>query len=538
MPKTHSRAKTRNAALAAHWATRPDAVFDALGLDRATLTSAQAKLVGHIVLPGDPTYDTDRMLSNPAYSPAPSMIVYCAAEPDVAIALKLAGAGNMPFTVRSGGHCTAGFSGGYGVMIDLSMLNGVAIDAANMQAVVGAGCNFGKLNKTLAAYQMRGAGHLHVPAGECDDVCVGGFVQGGGLGFTSTTFGMNCDNVLSMQVMLADGSIVTASPAQNLDLWWAMRGGTGGNFGVLLSVTYQLYTLGRVLGYSVAWDVSTPAGIAQAVDVMAMVENTYIGGAYGENLNLQVLVVWQTIIDPNLPPLPAPVPVFMVRGLYVGDIDFAGFESMQPLVQMPGAVVQFALEGDYDTVLEALLSNPQDQPIVDPTMGMPNEDKASRYVAQALTAAEWSGILTYFTTKSPSTMSYMYLELYGGAIATYPMDDSAFVHRDAYYDAVLDVFWYKPADRAAAETFMSGWTALFDAVGNGESYQNYPSVSVPDYPLAYWGQAVHGLVKVKQKYDPGRAFAFAQEVPAKAGPYAHQPIPPLVATALAQPIQY
>jgi len=538
MPKASSRAKIRNQTLSAHWSTHPDTLFHALGLDHETLMLAQNELVGHIVLPGDPTYDTDRLLSNPVFSPAPSMIVYCAAEPDVAIALKLAISGNMPFTVRSGGHCTAGYSGGYGVMIDMSMMNGVFVDGAKMQATVEAGCNFGKLNKTLAGYKVQGGARLHVPAGECEDVCVGGFVQGGGLGFTSTTFGMNCDNALSMKVMLADGTIVVADPTQNYDLWWAMRGGTGGNFGVLLSVVYGLYPLGPVLGFSVAWDVSTPAGIAQAVNVLMMMQTTYMAGsAYAPNLNLQLLVVWQTIIDPAKPPLPSLVPVFMVRGLYVGDIVKAGPQSMQPLVAMPGAVVQFVQKGKYDSILDILLSNPQDQPIIDPKLGMPNEGKASRYVSKPLTGLEWAEILNYFTTQSPSTMSYMYLELYGGKIAAYPATESAFVHRDVLYNAVLDVFWYRPDDRAAAEVFMAGWTALFAKVGDGGSYQNYPSVSVPDYPIAYWGQAVHGLVKVKQKYDPGHFFTFAQAVPPKVTPeISSQPIPPKVAAALAQPI--
>lgn len=528
MPKTHSRRRGRNAALHALWDARPDTDFEPLGLSREKLKAAQGTLVGRIVLPGDPGYDTDRLLFNPAFNPYPAMIVYCEIEGDVAIALDLARQSPLPFTVRAGGHCTAGFSAGYGVLIDVSGLDSVHVDAATQRAIVGAGCNFGSLNKVLGSYG------LHVPAGECEDVCVGGFVQGGGLGFTSTSFGMNCDNVIEMRVMLADGAIVLANEGVNRDLWWAMRGGTGGNFGILLSVTYRLVPLGDVFGFALAWRLDTPPEVAQAVDVLMLLQGDYMrGSAYAPALNLQVLVVYQTIIDPKAPPLPQPVPVFMVRGLWTGD-PAGGAAPMQPLLAMPGVTLQWTMTGGYVDVLTALLGNPQDQPIVPPDMGMPNEDKGSRYVARDLTPAEWQSLLELFLTGSPDTLSYMYLELYGGAIAGYPAALNAFVHRDAVFNAVLDVFWYLPKDRSASEAFLADWCRLMETLWNNEVYQNYASIKVPDYAVNYWGKALPGLVRVKQKYDPARRFSFAQAVPAEQP--AGGDLPEGLAAALALPI--
>jgi hypothetical protein len=531
MPKIQSRLRDRNVRLHAQWDAHPDSAFAAFGQTRAALKAAQTQLIGHIVTPMDQGWNDGRLLSNPVFSPQPSMIVYCAAETDVAIALGLAAGGQAPFTVRSGGHCTAGFSGGNGVLIDVSGLNDVSVDQTAMTAVVGTGCAFGKLNKILTKLK------LHTPAGECDDVCVGGFVQGGGLGFSSATFGMNCDNVIEFRVMLFDGSIVMASADKNYDLFWALRGGTGGNFGVLLSVKYKLYPLQRVMGFSVAWDVSTSTGLQQAVDVMMMMQNDYFGAAETEfNLTLQVLVVWQTQLVPNGPYLPKLTPIFMVRGMYVGDIDFAGYEAMGNFVRMPGAVVQFAQEGDYLTVLNSLLSTPQEQPIIDGSLGAPNEDKASRYVAKNLTAAEWSSLLGYFVSKANNTMAYMYLEVYGGQIAAVPVADSAFVHRTALYNAVLDVFWFSPSERHAAETFLEGWTAGWETVWNNESYQNYASVRLPDYATNYWGTALPGLSLVKAKYDPANVFTFAQQVPTGVG--AGATLPPMLQAWLSLPIDY
>lgn len=531
MPKNQSRKRVRDDATVAGWGEHPDSAFVALGLSREQVVAAQRDLVGTIVMPWDTAYDDTRMLSNVVFDPTPVMIVRCATEADVTVALRLAAGSNLPFTVRSGGHCTAGFSGGFGVMIDVKALDSITIDTASMRAVVGTGCDMATLNQAL---ELHG---VHVPGGECDDVCVGGFVQGGGLGFTSTSFGMSCDNVVEARVMLADGSIIVANAGQNADLLWALCGGTGGNFGVLLTVTFRLRPLGQVGGFSVAWRIDSPAGVDQAVAVMQMLQQQWFGAndPFDGALNLQVLMLWQTIVDPTQPPLPAAVCTFMVRGLWTGDP--ARLDSViAPLQKMDGAVLQFTLVDSYVKVLDALLGNPQDQPVLPDGWGMPNEEKQSRYVAQDLTADQWSSIVTYFSTKSPDQYSYAYLEVYGGAINALPIETNAFVHRTSLYDAVLDVFWYRPIDRPAAEAFLAGWVALLDAVGNGEVYQNYPSLKIEDYPLAYWGSALAGLVGVKQKYDPTGRFAFAQQVPRSLPPDAPTDVPPLIAAALATDI--
>ncbi|MFO1141230.1 MAG: FAD-binding protein [Amaricoccus sp.] len=527
MPKNYSRKDSRDAALIAGWRARPEREFTDLGLRREALEAAQLAMIGRIILPGDADYDQERLLSNPAFNPFPALIVMCEVEGDVAIGLAIGERAPMSFTVRSGGHCTAGFSSGYGVLIDVSGLDSIHIDVASMQAVVGAGCNFGALNKALDSYGV------HLPAGECDDVCVGGFVQGGGLGFTSTTFGMNCDNVIELRVMLADGSIVIANEGANRDLWWAMRGGTGGNFGILLSVTYRIRPLGDVTGLAVAWRLDTPNGAAQATDVLLLLQQSYMrGSAYAPSLNLQALWVYQSIVDPSLPPLPQPVPVLLVRGLWVGD-PAGGTAAFQPLLAMPGAVPQFTLTDRYPVVLDALLGKPQDQPIIPDGMGMPNEDKASRYVSRDLTPSEWRSLVDLYLSAAPTMLPYMYLELYGGAIASYPIADSAFIHRDAVFNAVLDVFWYPPKDRAAAEAFLNSWIRLLETFWNGEVYQNYASINVPDFADNYWASALAGLVYVKKKYDGTRLFTFAQAIPADA-PSAE--LPAWLTQALAQPI--
>ena len=489
----------------AAWDNHADADFKRFGLSRDQVKRAQSGLQGHIVMPGDPDYNKDRALFNPVFDAYPSMIVYCVVESDVAVALQLALEGSAPFTVRSGGHCTAGFSAGAGVLIDVSGLSGVYIHPQMPAATVGCGCNFGNFRAALAPYG------LHVPGGECDDVCIGGYVQGGGYGFTSVTYGMNCDNVESMRVMLADGSIVTATARQNADLWWAMRGGTGGNFGVLLSVTYRLRPLGNVFGWAIIWPLSNEQEIENATAALVLLQQQYMRTAASPNLNIQVSLCYQPGIVGGLPLPPAPMyPYLMVRGIWVGNAE-DGTAAIAPLAESPGAVVQWTDETDFDTLNASLLNVPYGMPCFAEGTPMPFEDKASRIVSRDWTEEEWRSLLDYFVT-TPNPYSYFYMEFYGGAINAYPEWGSAFVHRDAVFNAVLDVFWWQEADRAASQAFLVGWMDLMEPLYNGHVYQNYPRLDDPNYAYKYWGDAQATLWEVKQKYDPGNVFTFAQAV--------------------------
>ena len=489
----------------ADWDKRGDGDFSRFGLTRDHVKKAQTGLQGYIVMPGDPDYNKDRALFNPVFDAYPSMIVYCVVESDVAVALQLALEGTAPFTVRSGGHCTAGFSAGAGVLIDVSGLNGVYIHPQMPAATVGCGCNFGNFRAALAPYG------LHVPGGECDDVCIGGYVQGGGYGFTSVTYGMNCDNVESMRVMLADGSIVTASARQNADLWWAMRGGTGGNFGVLLSVTYRLRPLGDVFGWAIIWPLSSESEIENATAALMLMQQQYMRTASSPNLNIQVSLCYQPGIQGGLPLPPAPMyPYLMVRGVWVGNAD-DGTAAIAPLAGSPGAVVQWTDETDFDTLNASLLNVPYGMPCFATGTPMPFEDKASRIVSRDWSEAEWRSLLDYFVA-TPNPYSYFYMEFYGGAINAYPEWGSAFVHRDAVFNAVLDVFWWQEEDRAASQAFLVGWMDLMEPLYNGHVYQNYPRLGDTNYAFKYWGDAQATLWDVKQKYDPGNVFTFAQAV--------------------------
>jgi FAD/FMN-containing dehydrogenase len=536
MPSQYTRKRRHDQALFRRWDTMADEHFR--HLSRAQLQAVQARLRGHIVLPGDPSYDQDRKLFNPVFNAYPVAIVYCVVEQDVAEALRLARLveqiTGLAFTVRSGGHCSAGFSAGSGVLIDVSGLSDMTVDAAAQTATVGVGCPFSKFDSVLAAYG------LHVPGGECDDVCIGGYVQGGGYGFTSVTFGMNCDNVIDMRVMLADGRVVTASESVNSDLWWAMRGGTGGNFGILLSVRYQLRPLGDVFGWALIWPLQTPTDMANATAALMTLQAQYMLDRLPAALNIQVSLAYQPGIQAGLPVDTPLKPYLLVRGLYVGSAA-DGQAAIQPLCDLSGATLQWTAVDSFIHLNQNLLNVPYSMPWFPPNSPMPFEDKASRYVTRALQPSEWRALLEYFVT-SPNNYSYFYMEFYGGAINSCPPNSNAFVHRSSAFNAVLDVLWFEPEDQPRCEAFLKGWMALMAPAWNGEIYQNYPRLDEPNYAAAYWGEAQAGLYAVKGKYDPDHAFRFAQEVPPLMGPGGGPgpviPLPAWLQQKIDQPVHY
>ena len=527
MYQRFTRKKVRDAARIRRWRKRAAKDFQKFGVSRQAVETAQQGFQGTIILPGDPEYNTERMLANPVFNPYPQVILLCACESDVAIALNLAwgSSPSTPFTVRSGGHCTAGFSAGPGFLIDVSALNDVCIDPVGLTASVAAGCNFGKFGPMLDEYG------LHVPIGDCPDVCVAGYMQGGGYSFTSRTFGMQCDNVLQVRVMLGNGDIVIASPTLNYDLFWAVCGGTGGNFGVLLSVTFKLVQLGPIMGFSFAWTLATESDRATAASALAEIQANYLSTA-PTPMTPQMIFVW----EPDPAGTGQIVPNMLCRGTYIGTEE-EGLAAIAGIGALPGAYKQYATMGSFSAINAMLLDTPYTFPPFPPDMtSAPYEDKQSRYVARNLSSIEWQAVLDWFVT-SPNEYSAMCFEVTGGAINALPLETNAFIHRTAQFDAFLDVFWLKPEDQGPPEVFLSQFVALFETFWNNEVYQNYPNVNVPDYRANYWGAAFNALAAVKAKYDPTTFFNFAQA----AVPYPDGAVaptwPPAVVTALAQPIQ-
>ncbi|MCE8530771.1 FAD-binding oxidoreductase [Ruegeria pomeroyi] len=471
------------------------------GLPPKYAEELQKRILGTVVLPGDPEYDTDRMLSNPRFSAYPQVIVYCEVETDVAECLRVARALSMAVVVRSGGHSTAGFSSQNGFLIDVSRMNDVCVSPEALRAWVGPGTKFGKFNAKLLPY------NLHTPGGACPDVCVGGYMQGGGYGFTARIFGMNCDQVEEIRVMMTDGRIVHANAEVNPDLFWAVRGGTGSNFGVLLGVKYRLYRSSTFAGFSVRWSMQTDAGVQDAATSLAWLQENFMRTGAPDTMGYQMIWAFEG------PEGQTKEPVLLMRGMYRGTREDLQ-EKLAPVLALPGATLQALYDPQqYIDLNRILLSEPYEVPEFPADMSPmpPPEAKISRYVAKPIDAAGWKTLLDYFRT-SPSPYTIAAMEIYGGAIARMPKSETAFFHRDVYCDLFFDVFWLTEQEKETMLAFIAGWEAAFAPHWTGQSYQNYPSPDNPGFADEYWGDTYWLLRLIKHKYDPLNLLRFPQSI--------------------------
>ncbi|MFC2968557.1 FAD-dependent oxidoreductase [Acidimangrovimonas pyrenivorans] len=492
-----SHARTVSQRLA-RWQAR-DEPAPGLPLDQAI--ALQLRIIGDVVLPGDPDYDRDRMLSNPRFDHFPKVIVYCVAESDVRSCLELARAAGLAVVVRSGGHSTGGFSSEFGMLLDVSRMNDVHVDPATCTARAGPGTQFRKFNAKLESYK------LHTPGGACPDVCVGGYMQGGGYGFTARIFGMNCDQVESVRVMLADGRIVHADREVNRDLFWAVRGGTGSNFGVLLEASYRLYEGCDFSGFSIRWMIDSDAGRRDAAAALDWLQRNFMRTGAPAELGYQVIWVFEGPEDgPKRPQI-------LMRGMYRGPLE--ALEAVLALVlALAGAEMQALYPPQpYTQLNETLLTQPYEVPEfpADMTPMPPPEAKLSRYIGRPVGADGWQGLMEYFCA-SPSPYTTADMEIYGGAIGAVRNGANAFLHRDADFDLFLDVFWTTAAEEKEMLAYIDGWEAAVAPHWDGEVYQNYPRPVDPDFGRNYWGDFYPALRAVKSKYDPFGLFRYPQSI--------------------------
>lgn len=489
----YQRARTGKAA--AGWPHVPEEAFAALGVSREGLRSFDQQLLGDLVLPGMPGYASAcRGDDLCRYSARPQLVVNCRGPGDVGHTLEWARRHDWRVACRSGGHSTAGFSTTDGVVIDLSGIRYVSVDRARKLARVGAGTRFDELNSVLDLNR------LHVPGGACGEVGIGGFVQGGGYGFTSRMFGLNCDSMVEATVMLADGRLVTANHARNPDLLWALRGGTGGNFGVLLEVCYRLQALDDLWGFGLIWQA------AEAPDALAELQASFMKDDPPQRLGYVALLQF---VEGR--------PVLVMAGMYDGT-RAEGLAALAPLRSIGKPVLNFDLVATYGHLNAHLLDL---LPGLPPPPGGAYESKDSQLITERLDREAWSEVVSYFET-SPHAYNLAVVEPYGGQVGAVGPEESAFVHRDAYGEIYIDSFWKKRGGftrEREADAWLRGFMDLLRPFGDGRKYQNYPIRGEPDYRWAYWADAFNSLLFVKQKYDPENFFSFEQSI----SPYPDDP---------------
>ncbi len=445
--------------------------------------------------PGDPGYDGERVLLNRSFDPYPAVIVCCVTEDDVAWTVRYAREEGLPLAIRSGGCSPAGYSAVTGgVLLDLGRMDRVVIDPAGLTVEVGPGARMGAL------YQALGPTSLMVPLGECMQVGAGGLALGGGFSLLSRSLGLTCDNLLEARVVLADGTGVTASPREHPDLFWALRGAGGGNFGVVTSLRFRLHRLEPTLyAGMVIWPLD------QAAEVLTA-SLTYFASDAPPELNAVFMLsplpppstekAFATVAVYNGPPSIGATIVPKVTGLGKPSHSSTGAQPFATLVQR-----------DF------------------PSLSGIHDYYKSGFVTGALPADGARLLVDHFANTPPAGQTSpggvapangIGFEIAGGAINAVPDDATAFVHRS--HSALISFLatWHGPrgsTDRAEirwADTLHREMQPYF----SGGVYQNYPDRSLPDPLAAYYGSNLSRLREIKARYDPDEVFRFPQGIPA------------------------
>jgi FAD/FMN-containing dehydrogenase len=450
------------------------------------VANLRSRIRGTVLTDGEDGYDVARSVWNAMIDRRPGVIVRCAGAADVRAAVDFARDADAVLAVRGGGHNIAGSAVcDGGVMIDLTPMKSVRIDAAARTARVEPGVTLGEFDREAQAFG------LVTPTGINSTTGVAGLTLGGGFGWISRKFGLTVDNLISADVVTADGRLIRASDKENPDLFWALRGG-GGNFGIVTSFEFRLHPLGpQVMSGLIVHPLS------EARDLLRRYRE-FVASAPDE------LGCWFVMrAAPPLPFLPKEVHgtgIIAFAACYAGPMD-AAERAMKPLraIGKPIADVigPHAFAG-WQTALDPLLAP-----------GARNYWKSHSFAALDDGLID---VLVTYANKLPSAETELAFAQLGGAINRVPADATAYPHRDAAFLINLHTRWRDPAEDAKCIAWAR---SVFDACApfaTGGTYVNFISEDNRDgVERAYLGNA-NRLAAIKAKYDPRNLFRVNQNI--------------------------
>lgn len=457
---------------------------DPITRDYNPLRTLRDQLEGRLLLDGHADYDTARRTVSLRSDRRPLAIVQAHCPEDVAAAVRFAQEHDLLLAVRSGGHSIALQSVvDDALVVDLSQMKRVEIDPATRTARVEPGATSGDL-----AWPAHEHG-LALSTGDTHSVGMGGLTTGGGIGYLVRKHGLTIDNLLSAQVVTADGEIVTASPTEHPDLFWAIRGG-GGNLGVVVEFTYRLAPVSHILGGLLVLPASHE------------VVRGYLDHSIAAPDELTTLA--DLTKAPPLPFIPegwVGQPVLMVLTAWSGSAE-DGERALAPLRALAEPVVDLVSWMPYPSIYEftAHLAEPHGASI-----RMMFADDLSDEAIDAMLEATDAGT-------APANL--IHLRGLGGAFGRVPTDATAFAHRDRRYFVALIAVWLDAADDPRPH---EQWTMdLWDRVrseGRGV-YVNFLEEEGADRVReAYPPRTYERLAAIKRRYDPSNLFRLNQNVP-------------------------
>jgi hypothetical protein len=459
------------------------------GVLPTTFDDLASRFRGEILRPDDEAYEQARRVWNGMIDRHPALVARCASVGDVVAAVDFARAGALPLAVRGGGHSAAGFGTcDGGIVIDLSPMKDVRIDPASRTVRAQAGATWGEFDQ---ATQEHG---LAVTGGRFSTTGIAGLTLGSGSGWLERKCGLTADNLLSAEVVTADGRVLTASPQEHADLFWGLRGG-GGNFGIVTEFRYRLHEVGPIIyGGLMA---SSPE---RAQDILAFVRE-YMADA-PDDLGLAVAFV-SAPPEPFVPPELHFQPVVGIIVCWTGD-PAEGERILAPIREVAQPVVDMVQPMPY-TALQSMLD-----------AGGPPGTRAYMK-AEFLDELDDAAIakLAAHGARRAGPMAQLIIEPMGGAVARVGEHDTALGRRDVRWCYHALALWMEPEEEAE-EAHVAWARGLADDLRPHTTtgvYLNFTSDGGEDRVRSAYGPEKYArLVALKDRYDPSNLFRLNQNI--------------------------
>jgi FAD/FMN-containing dehydrogenase len=456
------------------------------------LRSLAHDLRGPVLLPGSAGYKHARLIYNERYdSRHPHAVVQPVDTRDVQALVRWAVRNGVRLAIRSGGHSYAGFSTiQNGVMVDLRRLRGVRLGGGGI-ATIGPGAQL------IDVYSRLSAHGATIPGGSCPSVGIGGHALGGGMGLAGRKLGLACDRIRAARIVTADGRALHVGPHSHPDLYWALRGGGGGSFGIVtqLELAVQHVSHASFFFCSFPWSV--------AADVLGAWQRLAPHAPEGLTSILSLATG-------------AGQPVVTVEGQYFGS-ETKLRQIITPLMAIGGASLTtgtsdyLALQRRWAGCLHGSLAACH---TVRATPGgtLPRTRFAAKsdYVAKPLSAAARARLVHLVEQRQGSSGALLF-DAYGGAINKVAPGATAFVHRHQLF-CVQELAYYGAGGQRSALSWLRSVHRALRPHASGQAYQNYTDPDLTSWRKAYYGSNYARLTHVKAKYDPDNHFRFAQSI--------------------------
>lgn len=444
-------------------------------LKEAVVAELKANLQGELLCSNDEEYNEARSLWNAMFDKRPALIVRCAGASDIVHSINFARTHGIPVAVRGGGHNVSG-SGACdgGLMLDMSRLKSVRVDSVNRTARAEPGLTWGEFDRETQAFGLATTG------GICSEAGIAGVTLGGGFGWLMRKHGLALDNLVSVDVVCADGQLRTASATENADLFFGVRGAHS-NFGVVTSLEYRLHPVGPTV---LAGMVLHP--LEKGKEVLRFYRE-YTSQAPDE------MSAWAALLS-----APDGSPMVAILACYIGE---QGEEVVRPLKEFGPPLMDMIQPMPYVKA----------QSLIDESFPKGRQNYWKAHLLRELSDDAIDALVAGFSEVA-SPYSSVLIEHLGGAMSRVGKDDTAFNHRDAVYDVVIMPMWSDPAESAQHIRWADELWQATQPSSSGGVYVNYLSNEGEARIKAGYGANYEQLVALKNKYDPMNLFCFNQNI--------------------------